>query len=57
LREKKRLSPACVDFTHASRLLDIIVSLSWTSAKARKIPLQMSLSCVRQVVLDKEKEF
>jgi len=36
LREKKRLSPACVDFTHASRLLDIIVSLSWTSAKARK---------------------
>lgn len=56
LSEKKRLTPACVDFTHASRLLDIIVSLPWTSAKARRIPLQTSLSCVRQVVCDRDEE-
>lgn len=34
--QEKRLTPACVDFMHASRLLDIIVSLPRTNAKVRK---------------------
>ncbi len=32
---RKRLTPACLDFTYANRLLDIIVSLLRMSAKAR----------------------